>query len=281
VSYTPLLTVEELRARAILPVADLRRALGLQWRKVADDALAANATLETIFGQWNDAGDVLELVFVPSKGLVADISNNATINVYKRTAGGDPELVGSTSTDSLGWTASAPVPLAISSSALAAGDVLSVEITKAGSGVIVPAGELFATLAPNFVTLTIDDWTSEIVARLAKRYTPPTDAKPWPAPVTNILKRWATKLVARDLYAKRGFSPSSEQDKAAIEDAAAEVEAKLKEAADGQNGLFELSLGDAGEDDVERGAPLSYAEQSPYTAMSNQRRAGRLEDEKT
>jgi hypothetical protein len=91
--------------------------------------------------------------------------------------------------------------------------------------------------------------------------------------------RWATKLVARDLYAKRGFSPQSESDREAIEDAADLAEAELKEAADGKDGLFEVALGDDGNSSVIAPSPLSYAEQSPYTAARRQRYLGRNEDD--
>ena len=84
------------------------------------------------------------------------------------------------------------------------------------------------------------------------------------------------------MYAKIGWSPVSEQDQNSIEKAADDIDAKLVEAADGQNGLFELYLGEnANTESVARGEPLSYAEQSPYTASRLQRAQGRIEDRNT
>lgn len=280
-SYAPLLTVSDLRKRAIMPAADLRRLLGLQWKKQIDDASASAATAEASVGVVDDAANLIQVLLVPAKPLTADAVNNATISLWKRTNGGAAVLLASVTSSAISWTTGAPVALTIAAAPIAAGDALSVTITKAGTGVVVPAFELFTILDVNFVTTAIDDVTDEMISRLAKRYAPPTAAKPWPSPVANVLQRWAATLVTRVLYHKRGFSPASEDDAKAIEDAADAVEAKLKEAADGKDGLFEIALADDGKESVTMPTPGAYAEASPYTASRLQRKAGRLEDANT
>jgi len=280
--FPALLTVDEFRSRTIMPGADVRRARGVQWKKLIDDATANAVTAETFFGKWEAVGTVLELDFVPSKSVAADPTNYATLTVSKRTGGGAPVVLGSVDTSATSWTAGVQVAIPITVGAIASGDALTVAIAKVSAGVIVPAGELFVCVNPSFLETAIGDWSSEFISRLSKRYDAPTDANPWPAPVTNVLKRWLAKVVTRDVYAKRGWSPSSEQDQDSIEKAADDVDAKLKEASDGQNGLFELYLGeDATAESVARAGPLAYSEQSPYTASRLQRVDGRVEDEIT
>ena len=264
-----------------MPAADLRRLQGIQWKKPTPDTAAGVPVLETTIGVWDDAGVLGQVIFVPSQPLVADATDYATINVLDRTGGGSPVHLASLDTTALSWSQGVPVPVPVVSSAIASGDALSVEILKSGAGVIVPSGELFLVISPNFVTTTIDDHTDKIISRLVKRYPAPTAANPWPAPVANLIQRWCTKMVARDCYAKRGWSPQSESDRDDIEKAADTAEAELKEAADGQNSLLELALGDDGNSSVVAPTPLSYSEQSPYTASRRQRWQGRNEDDNT
>jgi hypothetical protein len=277
----PLLTVDQLRARIVMPAADLRRLQGIQWKKPTPDTAAGIPVPETTIGVWDDAGVLEQVLFVPASALAADPTNNATLTVFDRTGGGSPVTLAQLATDSLSWSQGVPVVVPILESAIASGDALSVEIAQAASGVAVPAGELFLVITPNFVTTTIDDHTDKTISRLVKRYPAPTAANPWPDPVANLIMRWVTKMVARDLFAKRGWSPQSESDRDDIEKAADTAEAELKEAADGQNGLLELALADDGNSSVTAPTPLSYSEQSPYTASRRQRWQGRNEDENT
>jgi len=275
----PVLTVDQLRQRIVMPAADLRRLQGIQWRKPTPDAAAGIPVLETTIGVWDDAGVLAQVLFVPASSLAADASDYATITVLDRSGGNAPVSVAQLETTSLSWSQGVPVNIPILASAMASGDALSVEIAQAGTGVIVPAGELFLVITPNFVTTTIDDHTDKIVSRLVKRYPAPTAANPWPDPVANLIQRWCAKMVARDCFAKRGWSPQSESDRDDIEKAADTAEAELKEAADGQNGLLELALADDGNTSVVAPTPLAYSEQSPYTASRRQRWQGRNEDD--
>jgi hypothetical protein len=143
---------------------------------------------------------------------------------------------------------------------------------------IMPAADVDAleTAFPGFLQAQIDEWTEEIEDRLRKRYAVPFDASSPP----RILKRWLTKLVTRDAYAKRGWDPTSKQDEASILRAAERVEEQLKEAADSEEGLYELPLrasDPAG--GVSQGAPLGYSETSPYVFTARQAKTGRAEDD--
>ena len=277
--FPSLLTLDEFRSRTIMPAEEVRRACGVQWRKGNDDAAAATATGETVFSRLTADATITDLAIVPRGPLVADPVNFATITLAKRSGAGAPVTLATFVTSALSWMANVEIPLPITLPSVSAGDSLTVAIAKSGTGVIVPAGELFVTLSPSFLETSIGDWSSEMISRLSKRYPAPTATKPWPAPITSVLKRWCTKLVTRAAYAKIGWSPTSEQDQASIEKAADDVDAKLKEAADGQNGLFELYLGEDGTvESVGRASPLSYAEQSPFTASRLQRDDGSSED---
>jgi hypothetical protein len=276
---TPLLTVDQFGSRTIMPAADLRRLQGIQWKKVAPDSAPGLALSETTIGVWNNDGTVEEVIFVPASSLAADMSDYAILSVLDRTGGATPVTVAALATTDLSWSQGVPVVIPIVADAIASGDALSVAIAQSGAGVIVPAGEIFVVICPNFVTVTIDDRTDEIISRLAKRYPPPTTELPWPNPVANLVQRWCAQLVQRDCFAKRGWSPLSESDKADVIDAADKADAQIQQAADGQNGLFELALADDGNQSVADGSPLFYAEASPYTAERRQRRFGGREDD--
>lgn len=117
---------------------------------------------------------------------------------------------------------------------------------------------------PSFVEASIDDWTSFINTKLAKRYDVPFD-KVSDAEVPRVIKRWMTSLVTRDAYMGRGFSPSSEQD-AEIQKAAERAEEQIQEAADSEKALFDLPERQSKPEasGVRRGGPQFYAEASPY-----------------
>lgn len=134
--------------------------------------------------------------------------------------------------------------------------------------------EVLEQQAPGFVEARIAFHQGRINGRLTKRYAVPFASPP------EIVLGWLTDLVTFDCYKKRGWNPSSEQDaeiKADSDVAAAEV----KEAADSQNGLFDLPLreADTGASGVSLGGPMGYSEASPYAWTTKQRDTGRSEDE--
>ncbi|AKV03188.1 hypothetical protein AKJ09_09851 [Labilithrix luteola] len=111
-----------------------------------------------------------------------------------------------------------------------------------------------------FVEARLRYWTSEINAKLTKRY-----AVSLKEPFVETVLGWLAALVTPDLYRKRGWDPSDAQASDLIEQAD-KVAEKLQEAADAKDGLYELPLRqDTSESGVEKGGPLFYSEADPYT----------------
>lgn len=138
-------------------------------------------------------------------------------------------------------------------------------------------------LEGGWIQRRLDRHGARFEARLGKRYAVPFGDAPTPDGVrTNvplIIEDWLTSLVTLDAYAKRGFNPSSEMDKAAIVDPAARAEKEITEAADSEKGLFELPLRSTSTTEgVSRGGPLGYTETSPYVGTDVQHDRGREED---
>lgn len=128
--------------------------------------------------------------------------------------------------------------------------------------------------SPGWLQTALNDASDAVNALLAKRY-----AVPFTAPYPSVVLRWVAKLVTLEGYAKLGFNPSSAEDKAAIVDQAVDARKEIAEAADAQNGKYELPLRqDTTVNGVVRGAPTSYSEQSPYVGRDRQATTGRLED---
>jgi hypothetical protein len=115
--------------------------------KAAADGAASTATAETIIGMIgpSSGGNVGTVFFVPAAALTADNSNNAVITVFKRTAGGAAVQVAAATTNVAGtgsWTQWKPVSIPVTAAAVSASDALTYTITKNGTGVVVPAGQL-------------------------------------------------------------------------------------------------------------------------------------------
>lgn len=125
-----------------------------------------------------------------------------------------------------------------------------------------------------YIDVQLEDWSREIDDRLRKRY-----AVPFTSPPPRIILRWLTVIVTPAVYRKRGANPNDptlelfEKDKA---DALAE----LREAADSQNGLFEIPLRDDEPQGsgVTKASPRAYTETSPYVWQDAQAEVGRQED---
>jgi hypothetical protein len=123
-----------------------------------------------------------------------------------------------------------------------------------------------------FFDAALEDQSRWIDSRLSKRY-----AVPFLAPYPRAVMRWLARLVTVDAYLKRGVDPNDLQ--FAITTAKAEeAKAEIKEAADEQNGLFELPLLEGGATAATRGGPLGYSEASPYVWTDRQGATGSSED---
>lgn len=124
------------------------------WEKDAADAAAATVTAERCFYRSDTYERRLQAVrFIPNAALTADAANYATLRVRKRLAtGADGGIVAEETTQLVGgggsgnWVAHVPVSLQFqgldSLRDLKAGEMLTIEVLKAGTGVVVPAGLL-------------------------------------------------------------------------------------------------------------------------------------------
>lgn len=119
------------------------------YAKDTDDATAATTTDEIAFW-YNQTGThtISSIWYVPTSALTANETNNATLKIWRRTSTGVSQtLVASLTTDIANWTAHHAVVLTLSESTISSNYVYSFEITKAGSGVVVPKGTIIMQLS--------------------------------------------------------------------------------------------------------------------------------------
>ena len=138
----------------------LRRST-LVYHKEAADAAAGTATTErallVVPAHVTNGIEIVSVTLCAAATSTADNANNAIISVYKRAAGGGSQTkLAERSTDAdtadafgnLGTTITANIPTAFSRTSvlatrsLAAGESLTLEITKPGTGVVVGAGSI-------------------------------------------------------------------------------------------------------------------------------------------
>jgi hypothetical protein len=121
---------------------------GISYVKAAHGA-AGTTTAETVIGHVNFACKIIAARYVPAAALTADNTNNATITVSKRVAGGGSKTTIASITTNVAsgnWTQWAPKDLTLTAVAadlqIAANSGITFEIAKGGTGVVVPAGTL-------------------------------------------------------------------------------------------------------------------------------------------
>jgi len=124
----------------------------LTYLKIAADAAASTATAETAFARLTAAGTIVGAYYSPSAALTASDTDYATLTLKIRDGeGGAAATVATLVTNVAGgsWVAFTPKSLGtLTNAAGAANSVLTLTITKAGSGVAVPAGVLTVIYAP-------------------------------------------------------------------------------------------------------------------------------------
>lgn len=114
---------------------------------VADAATAGTAVTETVIGSAVDAGKVTYINITAPIAVTGHATNNATITVSKRTAAGSAVIIGTYTTTLVSpvntMVAFVPRPVTLATTAgytsLAAGDVVTVLISKGSSGVALTA----------------------------------------------------------------------------------------------------------------------------------------------
>lgn len=125
---------------------------------------------------------------------------------------------------------------------------------------------------PGFIAAALASEYSWICDRLKKRY-----AAPFSPTVPETVLRWLTHMVTELAYEKRGYNPTSAQD-GKIAERAERARADVLEAADSEDGKFELPLRQEAADasGVSKGGPYGYSEPDPYTWTDRQREAVRF-----
>ena len=111
------------------------------------DAAAGDATAEIPVFQPPDAVTITGAFYLPAAALTSNDTNYATLIVYKRGIDGSaPISIASQTTKTTGsgnWVAFDGVSLGtLSNTGVSAGQIVTFEITKASSGVVVPRGIL-------------------------------------------------------------------------------------------------------------------------------------------
>jgi hypothetical protein len=273
------LAIADFIARAIMSPADVRALNQLALVRPGDSA-STDVSPESVIGVVQVSGATLaSILFTPDAPIVADDTNFATLNVYKRSAGGAATLVASATTKitgggigSMGGGVAYAIPISVSAVAIV--DQLTLAITKSGSGVVIPSGKLVAEFTPGYVEARLAANSAWLDARLLKRY-----VVPFSAPYPEIVLSWLERLTTRDCYLRRGFTLGSAQDQTIL-DRAKDAEAEIKEAADSKDGLFDLPVNDTnhGASGVAYGGPLGYSETSPYVWTDEQRTNGISDD---
>lgn len=128
-------------------------------------------------------------------------------------------------------------------------------------------------LGTTWLENALEDASAWIDSRLRKRY-----AAPFSSPYPRAVLRWVADIVTEQAYLRRGANPLDAQQQQ-IAAAAERARTEIKEAADGNEGLFDLPLrSDTTATGISKGGPRSYSEQSPYVWMNAQHSTGRDED---
>lgn len=132
-----------------------------------------------------------------------------------------------------------------------------------------PASD-FDGIDPAFITAQIEAVSAELDSQLRKRY-----EAPFVAPYPLILGLWLPLIITPELFYKRGWNPSDEQNDGILK-GAERARAQVQQAADCVTGLFDLPLRrEGGATGITKGGPRSYSEQSPYEWLDVQREAVR------
>lgn len=131
--------------------------------------------------------------------------------------------------------------------------------------------------APGKVEAMIYGRQKWIDARLAKRYATPFNQGGRAVP--EIVLMWLTAIVTPDVFRARGASPGQDDQLQRLDALADAARAEVLEAANSQEGLFDLPTDDSQTGTaITQGSPMAHSEASPYVWQDRQGRCGRSED---
>jgi hypothetical protein len=129
------------------------------------------------------------------------------------------------------------------------------------------------TVQPGWVAAQIAAYSSRVDAQLRKRY-----AAPFTAPYPTQVQLWITSLVTEALMLRRGVDSQDAQYQS-IQASAEQARVELKEAANSQDGLWDLPLSASQASAISKGGPKGYSEASPYVWTNVQAARAQTEDE--
>jgi hypothetical protein len=141
---------------------------------------------------------------------------------------------------------------------------------------IMPAHQVdeIALDAPNWLPRQLVKKSAWIDSQLRKRY-----AAPFAAPYPEAVKDWLTRIVTHLCYLRRGVDPTDAQAAEIVDDRKA-AELEIQQAADAENGLFDLPLRQDTAVSGVKAAPRVYVEASPYAWTNRQRNRARSDDQR-
>ena len=129
------------------------------------------------------------------------------------------------------------------------------------------------TIQSGWIDRKLQAISRSVDARLRKRY-----AVPFSSPYPDAVCDWVARIMDPLLLKKRGVDATDEQFVSIDEDAKAAKE-EIKEAANAEEGLFDLpALDTADSSAISKGGPLVYSETSPYVWTDIEEETGRDED---
>lgn len=140
---------------------------------------------------------------------------------------------------------------------------------------VLPSGDIddVETVQAGWVDRRLRAISNAVDARLRKRYSVPFSS-PYPDQVCD----WVARLMDPLTLRKRGVDATDEQ-YVSIEAEASMAREEIKEAADANEGLFDLpALDTADASAISKGGPLGYSEASPYVGGDVQVYYARDED---
>lgn len=110
------------------------------YTKVLADAAAATATPITPFHRFDTAYDITGIYILPATTVAADGSNYLTVLIATEDgAAGTPVAVGNRTTASVALTETTTASVTLSGTTTgAAGDILTLQVTKTGTGAVLP-----------------------------------------------------------------------------------------------------------------------------------------------